>query len=308
MKVSVVTACYNAAKTLSRTLESVQSQVMSEGIEIEHIVVDGGSKDGTVDLLHSFAATPTRQLQNRGCDVHDAGTTYTFRWLSEKDRGLYDAINKGIRMATGEVVGILNADDWFDGEDVIASVVREFGEGVDCVYGDIRFVKVERVESDSRGEVERCRGEAEKKRGRGKETTVRYYSAKRWKPWMFQWGKMPPHPGVYLRRECFEKFGWYKLGYQIAADYELLIRFLRKNAIRVRYLDKCLVCMSLGGKSTKNWKSNLILNREIVRGNRENGYFCCLPMLVPKYAFKIWEFVGPKFGGYGAKKGSEVKE
>ena len=113
---------------------------------------------------------------------------------------------------------------------------------------------------------------------------------------MFQWGKMPPHPGVYIRRDCFEKFGDYKLGYKIAADYELLVRFLRKHAIRARYLDKCLVCMTLGGLSTKNWKSNLLLNHEIVRGNRENGYFCCLPMLLPKYAFKIWEVILPRMG------------
>ena len=120
---------------------------------------------------------------------------------------------------------------------------------------------------------------------------------------MFQWGKMPPHPGVYIRRECFEKLGYYKMGYYIASDYELLIRFLRKNAIRARYLDKCLVCMGLGGRSTKNWKSNLILNQEIVRANRENGYFCCLPMLVPKYFFKIWEFILPKLGiGQGKRK------
>ena len=318
MKVSIVTACFNAAKTLPRTLESVRSQEMPEGVEIEHIVVDGGSKDGTVELLQAFSA-----LKEAGDFCSDAtrrrvheGDGYIFRWLSEKDHGLYDAINKGIRMATGDVVGILNADDWFDGDDVIASVVREFGMGVekvagvekvDCVYGDIRFVKVE-GEFDVRGLRFDVRGSGAEGQGadvgcpssfvgwREGARTVRYYSAKRWKPWMFQWGKMPPHPGVYIRRECFEKFGDYKLGYKIAADYELLVRFLRKHAIRAKYLDKCLVCMTLGGLSTKNWKSNLLLNQEIVRGNRENGYFCCLPMLLPKYAFKIWEVILPRIG------------
>ena len=354
MKVSVITACFNAAKTLPRTLESVWSQVLPDGTELEHIVVDGGSQDGTVEVLQAFAAS--KEVDNFRSDatrrrVHEGGG-YTFRWLSEKDRGLYDAINKGIRLATGDVVGILNADDWFDGDDVIASVVQTFGEGavrvtgdcrvemercrenvagverVDCVYGDIRFVKVEerfgggeKVGTDGRVEGESCRGKFEGLEGfegedgsksggrrsavgcpssfvgwRAGAKTVRYYSAKRWRPWMFQWGKMPPHPGVYIRRECFEKYGDYKLGYKIAADYELLVRFLRKHAIRAKYLDKCLVCMTLGGLSTKNWKSNLLLNQEIVRGNRENGYACCLPMLLPKYAFKVWEVILPRLG------------
>ena len=261
MRISIITVAFNAEGTIDGTFESVWRQKVSAGDEVEYLVVDGASKDGTVARIREFASR-----------VEGSGRKdFSFRWVSERDEGLYDAINKGIRMATGEVVGILNADDYFDGEGVIASVAKRFEEtGAQIVYGDIRFVN-----------------------GAGK--TVRSYSAKHWKPWMFQWGKMPPHPGVYIRRECFEKFGFYKLGYQIAADYELLIRFLRRNAIPARYLDQCLVCMRPGGKSTKNWRSNLVLNREIARGNRENGYFCCLPMLLPKYAFKIWEFIGPRF-------------
>jgi hypothetical protein len=123
--------------------------------------------------------------------------------------------------------------------------------------------------------------------------TIRYYSAKHWKPWMLQWGYMPPHPGVYIRRECFEKWGDYKLGYHIAADYELLIRFLRKEGLNMSYINFCIVGMRPGGRSTKNWRSNVLLNQEIVRGNRENRYFCCLPMLLLKYMFKIFEFIIP---------------
>ena len=238
--------------------------------EVEYIVIDGGSTDGTVEEIKKFELRVKNEVEKVG---GGGQRNFSFKWVSEKDRGMYDALNKGIRMATGDVVGILNADDWLDGDEALGSVVRLFDCSdcpIDAVYGDIRFVKD------------------------GK--TVRYYSAKRWKPWMFQWGKMPPHPGVYIRRECFEEYGSYKMGYYIASDYELLIRFLRKNAIRAQYLDKCLVCMGLGGRSTKNWKSNLILNQEIVRANRENGYFCCLPMLLPKYFFKIWEFILPKLG------------
>lgn len=265
MKVSIITVSFNAEKTIGTTIESVLKQKLGEGDEIEYIVVDGKSSDGTVEVV--------KRLREKA-EVEGEGGRLSFKWVSEKDEGLYDAMNKGIAMASGDVVGIVNADDYFDGAEVVAKVIKEFKSSpVDVVYGDIRFVN-------------------------GEGRTVRYYGAKHWKPWMFQWGKMPPHPGVYIRRECFEKLGYYKLGYQIAADYELLIRFLRKNAIAAKYLDKCLVCMRPGGKSTKNWKSNLVLNQEIVRGNRENGYYCAMAMLLPKYIFKVWEVIGPKICKY----------
>ncbi len=262
MRVSIITAAWNAEKTIADAIESVFAQKLDEGDEIEYIVVDGASNDGTMEVV--------REWEKRLREKVEVEKRLSFRRVSEKDEGLYDAINKGIKMATGDIVGIVNADDYLDGNDVIASVIKRFKTtNASVVYGDIRFV-------NSFGR------------------TVRYYGAKHWKVWMFQWGKMPPHPGVYIRREQFEKLGYYKLGYKIAADYELLIRFLRKNALAAKYLDKCLVCMRLGGKSTKNWKSNLTLNQEIVRGNKENGYFCTFGMLLPKYFFKIWEFIGPK--------------
>ena len=271
MKVTLITACYNSAGTIRTAMESVLSQ---KGVDVEYIVVDGGSKDGTVDIIKEYAdKTLNSQLLT---------PNFTFRWLSESDQGMYDAINKGIKMATGDVVGILNADDMFESENALAHVVEEFrsggvesggvGERVDCVYADIRFVKDDL------------------------QTTSRYYSAKHWKPWMLQWGKMPPHPSVYIRRELFGQYGLYKLGYDIASDYELLIRYLRMAKLNTRYLNECLVKMRMGGKSTRGWRSNLKLNQEIVRGNRENGYFCCLPMLFPKYFFKVFEFILPRLG------------
>ena len=264
MKISLITACYNSAETLSTAMESVLGQ---QDVDIEYIVVDGGSADGTVNLLRSY--------ENKFA----SGGRIAFRWISERDRGMYDAINKGIGMASGDVVGILNADDMLESPETLAHVAEAFSRGragcaerVDAVYADVRFVKDDL------------------------NTTVRYYSAKHWKPWMLQWGKMPPHPSVYIRRELFGKYGLYKLGYDIAADYELLIRYLRMANLNACYLDESLVRMRLGGKSTRGWRSNLKLNQEIVRGNRENGYFCCLPMLVPKYAFKVFEFILPRLG------------
>ena len=264
MKISVITVCYNSAGTLPTAMESVLEQ---QGVDIVYIVVDGGSADGTPELLRAYDGK------------FAVNQRIAFHWLSERDRGMYDAINKGIGMATGDVVGILNADDLLESPETLAHVAEAFSlndaehtEHVDAVYADVRFVKDDL------------------------NTTVRYYSARHWKPWMLQWGKMPPHPSVYIRRELFGKYGPYKLGYDIAADYELLIRYLRTAKLKTRYLDESLVRMRLGGKSTRGWRSNLKLNQEIVRGNRENGYCCFLPMLLPKYVFKVFEFILPRLG------------
>ena len=276
MKISLITACFNSAATIRTAMESVFAQ---RGVDVEYIVVDGGSADGTVEIIREYEQTRNSNSQLTTPDI-------TFRWLSESDKGMYDAINKGIKMATGDVVGILNADDVLERSETLAHVVDCFnrvehvetcsdgkmGNSVDAVYADVRFVKDDL------------------------KTTVRYYSAKHWKPWMLQWGKMPPHPSVYIRRELFDKYGLYKLGYDIAADYELLIRYLRVAKLKTRYLNESLVSMRMGGKSTRGWKSFVTLNREIVRGNRENGYFCFFPMLLPKYLFKVFEFILPRLG------------
>ena len=264
MKISLITACYNSAATIRSCFDSVLSQ---QGVDLEYIVVDGGSKDGTVTIVEEFSHKEHKGHKER----------FEFKWISERDQGMYDAINKGIKMATGDIVGILNADDMFESAETLAHIVDcfnrvEHAERVEAVYADIRFVKDDL------------------------QTTSRYYSAKHWKPWMLQWGKMPPHPSVYIRRELFDKLGMYKLGYDIAADYELLIRYLRKAGIKARYLNECVVRMRMGGKSTRGWKSFFTLNKEIVRANRENGYFCCFPMLLPKYLFKVFEFILPRLG------------
>lgn len=253
MKITLITACRNSTATIRTAIESVLGQ---KGVDVEYIVVDGSSTDDSVAVFKEYEPRFNGRM----------------RWISEPDKGMYDAINKGIKMATGDVVGILNADDVLESPDTLAHVAGAFVDDVDAVYADIRFVKDDL------------------------NTTVRYYSAKHWKPWMLQWGKMPPHPSVYIRRSLLGQYGLYKLGYDIAADYELLIRYLRMAKLNTRYLNECLVRMRMGGKSTRGWKSFKTLNKEIVRGNLENGYFCCFPMLLPKYLFKIFEFILPKLG------------
>ena len=278
MRISIITVCYNAAKTIRDTCESVLSQVEGSGIgdqrsgvEIEHIVVDGGSTDGTVEIIKQFHSTPTP-------------STYTFRWLSEKDNGLYDAMNKGIRMATGDVVGILNADDVFDGENVLARVASAFrdqgpgtGDQIDGCYADVRFVR------ELGGK------------------TVRYCSGKWFRPWMFRFAVLPAHPSIYLRRSCFEKFGLYSLDYRICADFEMMLRLFWKHRIRTKYLPICTTVMRTGGLSTAGWRSNLRINREDLRALRAHGCWSCLPLVYLKYLFKIWGFVFR--GGSGSGRG-----
>ena len=273
MKVTLITVCFNSAATLSTAIDSVLSQ---KGVDIEYIIVDGGSKDGTVEIIKEYAEkTLNSQLLT---------PNFTFRWLSESDRGMYDAINKGIKMATGDVVGILNADDVLASDDTLAHIVSAFNTDscaltpdpsrVDAVYADIRFVK--------EGETVEAVRKAE---------TVRYCSAKRWRPWMFRFAAMVPHPSFYVRRECFERLGGYSLDYRICADFELELRYLLLAKLRAAYLPECVVVMRMGGMSTSGWRSNLVINREDLRALRSHGIWSCMPLIYLKYLFKIWGFV-----------------
>ena len=269
MKISLITVCYNAEKTIADAMASVErqrTQVKVEGVgveevEVEYIVVDGGSTDGTVGIIKKFAeqfhCTPTP-------------LTYTFRWLSEKDNGMYDALNKGIRMATGDVIGILNADDVLAEDDVLERIVRLF-ECSDCsidgCYGDIRFVK------ELGG------------------PTVRYCSGKWFRPWMFRFGTQTAHPSTFFRKECFTKWGEYSLDYGMYGDFELLCRFIWKNRARMKYLPICTTVMRMGGASTNGWRTTLKINRSDLRALKANGCWSCLPFLYSRYLLKIWGFI-----------------
>lgn len=280
MKITLITACYNSVETIGTEIESVLSQ---KGVDVEYVVVDGGSKDGTVDIIKEYAdKTLNSQLLT---------PNFTFRWLSESDKGMYDAINKGIKMATGDVVGILNADDVLATDDTLARIAAAFqpskqtthhsptpslldSSTIDCVYADIRFVR----EGES---VEALR----------KAKSVRYCSAAKWRPWMFRFAAMVPHPSFYVRRECFERLGGYSLDYRICADFELELRYLYLAKLKAAYLPECVVVMRMGGMSTAGWRSNMEINREDLRALRSHGIWSCLPLIYLKYLFKIWGFV-----------------
>ena len=273
MNLTLITACYNSAATIRTCIESVLSQ---RGADVEYIVVDGGSSDGTVDIIKEYASNLAHPASPTSPTRLTSPTRPAFQWLSEPDRGMYDAINKGIKMATGDIVGILNADDVLASDNQLAHIAELFSrvERVDCVYADIRFVK-------EGGSVEALRAAP----------TVRYCSAKWWKPWMFRFAAMVPHPSFYVRRECFARFGGYSLDYRICADFELELRYLYLARLRAAYLPECVVVMRMGGASTAGWRSNIEINREDLRALRANGVWSCLPLIYLKYIFKIWGFV-----------------
>ncbi|MBP5703455.1 MAG: glycosyltransferase [Paludibacteraceae bacterium] len=265
MKISVVTVTYNSEKTVEDTIKSVLSQ---EYKDYEYLVVDGGSKDNTVEIIKKYEPLFEGRM----------------RWISEKDKGMYDGINKGIKMATGDVVGIINSDDFYPRTDIFDKINEAFsgrgevrgeryvnckrGDRVEAIYGDVRFVNPDNLEK-----------------------TVRYYSSKNWRPWRFRFGFMPAHPSFFTLRENFEKYGYYQYDYHIAADYELLIRHLYTNKVPAKYIPLDFMKMRTGGRSTDGIQANIRLNKEIVRACAENGIWTCMPLLFLKYFVKVFELV-----------------
>lgn len=251
MKISVITVTFNSGETVRDTIESVLKQ---EYPNYEYLVIDGGSKDNTVDIIKKYEPKFGGRM----------------KWISEKDKGMYDGINKGIRMATGDVVGIINSDDFYHRNDIFDNINKAFEEDkkIEAIYGDVRFVHPDNLEK-----------------------TVRYYSCKHWRPWRFRFGFMPAHPTFFTYKENFEKYGYYQYDYHIAADYELLIRHLYTNKVPAKYVPVDFMKMRTGGRSTNGWKANVLLNREIVRACKENGIWTCMPLLFMKYFIKVFELV-----------------
>jgi glycosyltransferase involved in cell wall biosynthesis len=245
VKISIITAVYNRADTIERAIRSVKSQ---DYPEIEHIVIDGGSTDGTLDCLRTTLG----------------GNAIL---VSEPDRGMYDAINKGLNLATGDVVGLLHSDDFFPGNDTLSGIAAYFqDQSVDAIYGDAAFFTPQSPEK-----------------------IVRRYSSARFAPSRLGWGWMPAHTSLFLRREVYRKFGGFKLDYRIAADFDFVCRIFRDGQLRARYIPKVLVHMQTGGLSTGGWRSTLTLNREVMRACRENHIRTNWFKLLSKYPLKALE-------------------
>jgi glycosyltransferase involved in cell wall biosynthesis len=245
IKVSIITVTYNSVATLRDTIESIQAQ---DYPNIEHIIVDGASTDGTLPLIQSYGDKIAHVI-------------------SELDRGMYDAMNKGLRIASGDIIGILNSDDFYAATDIISTVVQHMQTtGAHCTFGDLVYVNPTNLTK-----------------------VVRYYSSSQFHPRLFARGWMPAHPTVFIKRWAYQQYGLFKTDYKIAADYELLTRFLGKHQLSYHYIPRVMVTMRTGGASTLNLKSNWILNREIVRSCRENGISTNLLTVFFKYFTKIFQ-------------------
>lgn len=247
MKISIITVAFNAAHTIADTLESVAGQTHSE---IEHIVVDGASTDGTLDVVRRHGQRVARLV-------------------SEPDHGIYDAMNKGIRLATGDVIGFLNADDMYPDTGVLARVSAVLErEKLDALFGDAEFVSSARPDQP-----------------------VRRYRSERFRPDRIAWGWMPAHPTLFLRRRVYERFGMFRTDYRIAGDFELVARMFHGGTLRYRHVPEVLVRMRTGGVSTGGWRNTILLNREVLRACRENGIQTNLPKILSKYPAKLLEFL-----------------
>lgn len=249
MKVSIITVTYNSANTLAMAIESVLRQTYPG---IEYIVKDGGSTDKTIDVIKEYEP----KFHGR------------MKWVSAKDKGIYDGMNKGIEMATGDLVGILNSDDFFTTSDVVSKVVENIKEkNVDAIYGDIHFVR------DSN--LQKC---------------VRYYSSKLFSPFWLRFGFMPAHPSFYVKRGILIEAGLYKINYKLGADFEMMVRLFHKHHISYYYLQKDFVTMRTGGASTRDINSRRILLKEDVRACRENGIYTNVFLIALKYLYKLLEY------------------
>ena len=249
MKISIITASYNRGKTIRHTVESVLRQTYPD---FEYIVVDGGSTDNSIDIVKEY------QVAFKG----------RLKWISERDKGIYDAMNKGIRMATGDVVGILNSDDFYTDENVLQTVADNFmNYSVDAVYGDIHFVHD--------ADLSKC---------------VRYYSSRLFSPFWLRFGFMPAHPSFYCKKEVYDKVGLYRLDYKIGADYEMMVRLFKKHKIVAKYIAKDFVTMRTGGASNSNARSRLTLIKEDIKACRDNGLYTNSLLVCLKYLYKIFEF------------------
>ena len=247
MKITIVTAIYNRNKTIKRAILSVKEQVYKN---IELIIVDGGSDDGTIDTVKTLL------------DEDDI-------FISESDDGIYDALNKGISLASGDVIGFLHSDDIYLNNQVLADVVDFFSDDdIDIVYGDVSF-----FHSKDTSKV------------------IRNYKSDNLSRINLAWGKMPAHPAIFIKRELYSEIGLFNTDYHIAADYEFLCRAINNRPLKTRYLPQVLVKMQLGGKSTQGFKSTLLLNKEVIKAIRSNGIYTNMFMVLSKYPSKFLQFL-----------------
>ncbi|HDY85781.1 hypothetical protein LCGC14_0901480 [marine sediment metagenome] len=253
MKVSIITVCFNSALFISTAIESVLAQSYTD---IEYIVIDGDSKDGTLDVINKYA--------DRIAHI-----------VSEPDKGIYDAMNKGLALATGDVIGILNSDDFYPHSDVVSEVVKELSlrSNIDIVLGSVDFVMPKDLEKP-----------------------IRLYSSADFISWKLRFGLSPPHPGAFIKKSAYERAGMYKMGYKIAADFDMFVRMLLVMHFSYITLDKVLVRMRIGGASTSGINSYIVSTKEMARSLKENKVYSSILIVLMRLPVKSLQIILIKLG------------
>ena len=246
MKISVITVCLNSEKTIEKTINSVMEQKYKN---IEYIVIDGNSIDNTKYIISKYKK-------------------FINKFISEKDTGIYNAINKGINHATGDLISILHSDDCYYNKDTLKDVVKTFDKdkSIKCLIGTT-IIK------------------------RRDNKIIRKYSPLGFKPWMLFLGISPPHPSMFLKKDVYKKYGKYKEHYKIAGDFEFYLRILRKKEINYKIINDSFVVMQDGGVSTRSLKSNFVSSKEILNSFDENGIYNNWFIILLRFPYKIMQFI-----------------
>lgn len=246
MKISIITVALNSEKTIKDTLNSVIFQSYKS---IEYIVIDGGSTDGTIDIINKYKSD---------IDI----------FISEPDAGIYDALNKGIKLATGEIIAVLHSDDLFYDEFVVSDMLnRMVVTGSEICFSDLIIV-------DRTGEK-----------------ILRYYMSHYYKKWLFRIGWLPPHPTCFIKKSLFNEFGLYSTRYKVAGDFDFLVRIFYGRELNWAYLDRITVKMRYGGASNSGWKSKKRNAQEISQVLRDNNVFSLPVFQLLRYLIRLIEMI-----------------
>ena len=227
IKISIITVCFNSEKTIRKTLQSIKNQKYER---VEHLIIDGKSTDKTISIVKKFP--------------------HVSRIISKNDKGIYDAMNKGIKHATGDVIGFLNSDDYYANNEIVSKVASVFvsNSTVDACYADLIYTDKFDISKN-----------------------IRYWKSNKFKPGMFSKGWCPPHPTFFARRSVYERFGGFNIDYYLASDNDIMMRFLEVHRINVKYIPEVWVKMRLGGATNKNFRNILFQNLEILKALSHNG-------------------------------------
>jgi len=250
MKISIITATYNSGTSISSALQSIASQTY---LNLELIIIDGASGDNTLDVVKEKYSRPVFII-------------------SEKDKGIYDALNKGIKAATGDIIGFVHSDDFLASKELLSKIAHIFQEEkVDGVYGDLQYVNKEDTSK-----------------------VIRYWKSEAFKPELLKKGWMPAHPTLFLKKEVYEKHGLFNLNYNIAADYDLMLRIFSDPTLKFIYLPEVITKMRVGGASNRSLKNIKLKSQEDLKALRTNGIKNPLKVLAYKNFSKLGQFVAPQ--------------